>query len=119
MKIDPRGMGRGKVVRGKLKRKMSLRLIEQQFSLNCWAIQTIKLRHERSRCYRGKMSWREEKCYDKKRMETFQCNFVSDLASSLPGQFELETEKVPGNCCVSFDSLTYYIEKLVVLMWYL
>ena len=56
MKIDPRGMGRGKVVRGKLKRKMSLRLIEAQFSLNCGAIQTMKLRHKRSRCCRGKMS---------------------------------------------------------------
>ena len=33
----------------------------------------------------------------KKRMEAVQCNFVSDLASSLPGQFELETEKIPGN----------------------
>ena len=97
MKIDPRGIGRGKVVRGKLKRKMSLRLIEQQFSLNCWAIQTIKLRHERSRCCRGKMSGREEKCYDKKRMEAVQCNFCFRPGYSLPGQFELETEKVPGN----------------------
>lgn len=30
-------------------------------------------------------------------MEAVQYNFVSDLASSLPGQFELETEKIPGN----------------------
>ena len=52
----PQEDGKGKVVRGKLKRKMSLRLIEAQFSLNCWAIQTMKLRHKRSRCCRGKMS---------------------------------------------------------------
>ena len=52
----PQGDGKGKIVRGKLKRKMSLRLIEAQFSLNCWAIQTMKLRHKRSRCCQGKIS---------------------------------------------------------------
>lgn len=66
----------------------------------------------------------EERCLEEKknvmtRKEWKQSSaiFVSDLAIHFQDSSNWKLKKFLGMGC--FDSLTYYIEKLVVLVWYL